>query len=237
MIGLKEDVSKRKMYIQMIKYYPHFTTSISEINSQPTIIVHSLCGCNLHCYKCCNYKDIVQYSGKEYWTIEDICDRINKFKDIYNFIVFSGGEFLLNSIEDIRHDLLKIQQICSLPIIVYTNGFFLEKVKTIIDLISGWHLDLKLPYHLLNLTNEEDKQLIIKTLGKTITEEQLQQLCQAVIYNIQSNKGINQIRSVRYPFLSNSAFEENQLWIEQLNKQYNQNVPYEVHSFIDIGKE
>ena len=218
----------------MIKFYPHLTTSISEINKKPTIILHSICGCNLRCYQCCNYKDIVQYNQEVYWTIDDICSAIKKCKGIYEYIVFSGGEFLLNSYEDIRQTIKRIREICDLPIILYTNGILKEKLQNLGAESDGIHMDWKLPFQLIDPNDKECCELMEFAIGRNLDKNEICDLIDNLQYVIQTDKGLSQIRSVEYPFLNASSFEANAKYIEELNSKFGKNTIYEIHKFIPI---
>ena len=55
-------------------------------------------------------------------------------------------------------------------------------------------------------------------------------------YTVKFDKGLNQIRSVKYPFLDNDVFEDNKKYIEELNIKYKKNVPYKINEYIEKGE-
>jgi hypothetical protein len=75
-------------------------------------------------------------------------------------------------------------------------------------------------------------------MGITVTNLSLfDKLLDALEFTIAYDKGYNRIRSVRYPFISESAFEENFRYIYELNRRYGKNVPYDVNPFIYTDKQ
>jgi len=216
----------------MIKYYPHLQFTLAEIPDKSVLLIHALTGCMFHCYKCINYDEIVLNSKKDYYTMNQVSEIICKHENIIDIIVLSGGEFLSASMEDLIKDLSIIKNVCSVPIIVYTTGVYFEKMRALYDLyfVDGYHVDLKLPYHLLG---KDDDELIRFTLGKSLNKDELNQMKQAIEWTVEVDTGMNQIRSVKYPFLDESAFNECRNWIEELNKKYHKQTPYEVHKFFD----
>ena len=89
-------------------------------------------------------------------------------------------------------------------------------------------MDLKLPYDLID---ESDSDLMLHTLGKKLNREERANLLNSIELVVKSDKGFSQIRSVKYPFLDESAFFECNRYIKELNDKYKKNTPYEVHPF------
>lgn len=216
----------------MIKYYSNIILSLSEIEQHPVLLIHGLTGCPFHCFHCFNYDELIAHPPKEHETIEGVLATIKREEKLFDYIVFSGGEFLLAPLDALRHDLQLVRSQSDKPIIIYTTGFELDKMKTLFleGLVDGYHVDMKLPYHLLN---EDDFDLIELTMGITVTNLSLfDRLLEAIEFTVAYDKGYNKIRSVRYPFISPSAFEENYRYIYLLNRKYGKNVPYDVNPFI-----
>ncbi|MFA6801263.1 MAG: 4Fe-4S cluster-binding domain-containing protein [Acholeplasmataceae bacterium] len=216
----------------MIKYYKKLILSLSEIQGHPSLLIHGLTGCMFHCYECFNYDELVVKKHDEYYLIDDVIEYIVRQKDLFEYILFSGGEFMLASLEDLEEDLSKIKAISDKKIIVYTTGVELHKMKVLTEkkLIDGFHIDMKLPYHLLTL---DDLDLIELTMGIKIKDLTLiEKLIESLHFVVKNDQGISQIRSVKYPFLDESAFIECKSFIMSLNDLYNKNIPYEAHTFI-----
>ena len=216
----------------MIKYYKNLLLTLGEIKGHPALLVHALTGCSFRCFHCFNFKELIEKSHDEFYLIGDVIKYVVRQKDLYEYIVFSGGEFLNAAIDDLRSDLKQVRKVSDKPIIVYTNGTNHDKMKTLFeeDLVDGFHIDMKLPYHLLN---EDDFDLVRLTIGLRLDNLNLfTRLLQAISYAVETDCGYSKVRSVRYPFLSDSAFEENRAYIASLNAKFNKAVPYEVNDFI-----
>lgn len=235
MIGIKEE-DLRSLIYKMIKYYDKFITSIGEINNSPTLLIHSLCGCNLKCCDCFNYEELVIKKHDNFYNINDIIYHLKLNAYLYDYIILSGGEFLINDLNDIIKDIKQIKKITSSPIIIYTNGTFPLKIKKLLksNIIDGIHTDMKLPFQYLQYNT--DKEIILKTLGINISQKIINNILLSLEYTIQFDKGLNQVRSVKYPFLDKSVFEDNKLYIQELNLKYKKNVPYKVNEFIKKGE-
>ena len=220
----------------MIKYYNKFITSVSEINNSPTLLIHSLCGCNLKCYNCINYDELIIKKHKNYHNINQVIELLKLNAFLYEYIVISGGEYLINDVEEILSDIKQIKNIINSPLILYTNGTFPLKIQKILqwNIVDGIHTDMKLPYQYLK--HEIDKDIIFKTLGVNISRKIIKNMLLSLQYTVKFDKGLNQIRSVKYPFLDNDVFEDNKKYIEELNIKYKKNVPYKINEYIEKGE-
>jgi len=220
----------------VIKYYNKFITSVSEINNSPTLLIHSLCGCNLKCYNCINYDELIIKKHKNYHNINQVIELLKLNAFLYEYIVISGGEYLINDVEEILSDIKQIKNIIKSPLILYTNGTFPLKIQKILqwNIVDGIHTDMKLPYQYLK--HEIDKDIIFKTLGVNISRKIIKNMLLSLQYTVKFDKGLNQIRSVKYPFLDNDVFEDNKKYIEELNIKYKKNVPYKINEYIEKGE-
>lgn len=216
----------------MIKYFDKLLLSLSEIENHPILLVHALCGCQLRCFHCLNRNELIEKYHEHYYTIRDVIDYAQKQNLLFDYIVFSGGEFLLSSLDDLISDLTILRNEVKKPVIVYTNGIAYEKVVELHQrgLVDGFHVDMKLPFHLLT---SEDFDLAELTLGIPLRDMSIpQRILQTLEYIISVDQGFNRIRSVRYPFLGPEAFSENRRWVENMNQKYGKHVPYDVNSFV-----
>ncbi len=216
----------------MIKYYKNLLLTLSEIEGHPSLLVHALTGCSFRCFHCFNVKELIDKEHDEYYLINDVIKYVVRQKDLFEYIVFSGGEFLNAPLQDLTSDLEQVRKASDKPIIIYTNGTNYDKMKVLSErgLVDGYHIDMKLPYHLLN---EEDFDLAELTLGVRLSDLSLfKKLLRSIVFTIKSDCGYNKVRSVKYPFLSESAFEQNRVYIDSLNEKYEKAVPYEVNDFI-----
>jgi len=158
-----------------------------------------------------------------------IKEQIRLNERLVDAIIISGGEFLINEITDIENFLCDIKN----KIIINTNGSYPDKMEYLISkgLVDGFHTDMKLPYHLLDC--HCDKDLIELIVGRYLSESEISRFISSLEITVKTDKGYNQIRSVKYPFMDDSAFNENRRFIDGLNKKYNKNTPYYINDFIE----
>lgn len=216
----------------MIKYYPKLILTFNEIKNSPSLIIHGLTGCMFHCFHCFNYDELVKTDHPDAYEIEDVISYIQKQENLFENIIFSGGEFLLAPLESLIGDLRQIKAITDKPVIIYTTGIDPVKVKKLFELglVQGYHTDMKLPYHLLT---DDDYELIKLTLGIRVHSlDVIHKMLESIHFIIENDLGYSQIRSVKYPFLDESAFHECKCYIQKLNDKYNKNIPYYVNRFI-----
>lgn len=218
----------------MIRYYPHVQITLAEVPGKTVILIHGLTGCMFRCYKCFNYDEIIIKKHPDALFIDEVIRIIQQHENIIEMIVFSGGEFLQAPIENLILDLKKVRDVSIKPIVIYTTGYYGEKMRILWEqgMVDGFHVDLKLPYHLLTT---QDDDVITQTIGRSLCQIEIDQMVETVEWTIQNDKGFNQIRSVKYPFLHSSAFQECQIWIDLLNKKYHKDTPYEIHRFISLN--
>lgn len=230
MIGLNVGASMKAT--PMIRYYKNLLLTLSEIPGHPALLVHALTGCSFHCFHCFNYQELIIGKHEQSYSIDDVINYVVRQKDLFDYIIFSGGEFLNATLDDLIHDLTAVKEVSDKPIIVYTNGTNHNKMNKLNDLklVDGFHIDMKLPYHLLG---EEDNDLIELTLGIKVQDLSLfPKLLKSIDFVVKNDNGYSKVRSVKYPFLSESAFEENRRYIDKLNRKYNKVVPYETNDFV-----
>ncbi|MCX5775522.1 MAG: radical SAM protein [Firmicutes bacterium] len=216
----------------MIKYYDKLILSLTEVDAHPSFLIHGLTGCKFHCYHCFNYDELIVKPHPDFYTVEDVIGYIQKQGDLFEYLLFSGGEFLLAPLDSLISDLGKIRKASPKPIIIYTTGIELEKMKKLseLKLVDGYHIDMKLPYHLLT---DEDFDLIELTMGIKVKDlSLLNSLTKAIEFVVQHDAGYSRVRSVKYPFLGESAFEECREFIHELNEKYHKHVPYDANQFI-----
>ena len=207
---------------------------MSEIAGRRALIVHALTGCNLNCYQCLN-RDMLHEPGIVSYSIDDVTKYIELNKDLVDCVVLSGDEYLQGDIRDVESDLREIRSLLPLGgiIIIYTNGTHPNEMVWLMDmgLVDGFHVDMKLPYHLL-LPDKEDGELVKEVLGVKYSPEMITDMLNAIHYAVSYDKGFNQIRSVKYPLLPESAFEVCESYIRYLRRIYKKSTPYEVHPFV-----
>ena len=215
----------------MIKFSKNIIRSFIDLPDKISLVIHSI-GCNLNCYQCFNYEALV-HNPLDICNEQYILDQIKLNGYLVDAIIISGGEFLLNDIDEIILFLKKLKEIFNGLIIINTNGTSPNKIQELINInwVDGFHTDMKLPYHLLNI--KKDSELIKVIVGKELTINKINNILQSLKLTVQCDKGYSQIRSVKYPFLHPNTFKENQKYIDRLNEKYNKQTPYYINMFVE----
>lgn len=159
-------------------------------------------GCNLHCYKCHVYswlnEDIPRARvADESWVL----DKIKEGKDYADCIIFSGGEFLLNNIEDISDFLIRVRDVFPGKIIVNTNGTLPEKMEETSSLVDGFYLDVKAPFWALNGYDEVDRAYFKLIYGIEYSPELILKLKRSLVFLSNREKEYDRTRTVKYPIM------------------------------------
>lgn len=214
----------------MIKFSKNIIRSFIDLPNKSSMMIHSI-GCNLKCYQCFNYEALV-HNPLDICDEEYILNQIELNGFLFDAIIISGGEFLMNDIDNIITFIKNVRKVFQKIIIINTNGTFPDKIKSLykLDIIDGFHTDMKLPYHLLN--TDEDDELIKEIIGKTLSITDIGNILLSIENTVKYDKGYSQIRSVKYPMLDDSAFKENKTLIKNLNIKYSKNVKYIVNEFV-----
>lgn len=197
-----------------------------------TLLIHSLSGCPLKCFGCHNYDEIIANTPKEYKTTDDLYEYLDRTGFLFDAVMFSGGEFLINPMDDVRELLLEVRSRFDGIIIVTTSGVYYDKLQALYDegLADGIHIDMKLPYHMLDV--ESDKQIYKDIMGITPNKKMVENLLNSVDAVIRHGSPLDQVRTVKYPLLDDAFFEEIQSYVDARKAYYNSEVPYFLNQFI-----
>ncbi|WP_339060168.1 4Fe-4S cluster-binding domain-containing protein [Tepidibacillus marianensis] len=221
-----------------MKFYKHFIRSFNDLPDHHALLIHSLVGCNFQCFGCHNYeKLVVKKEFQPYYLSKDIISHLRLNGYFFDTLIFNGGEFLLENINEIIDFLHRVRDEFEGIIIINTNGSFPEKIEQLIklNLVDGIHIDMKLPYHLLDLN--EDQEIYEKILGFKPTKTFIERLISSIHIVIKHNSPYSQIRTVKYPILSDQFFQENKYLVENLNQEYGSNIPYYINEFLDVTQD
>ncbi|WP_231735414.1 4Fe-4S cluster-binding domain-containing protein [Gracilibacillus massiliensis] len=215
-----------------MKLYNNFIRTFSDLPNHTTLLVHSLSGCPLHCYGCLNYDEIIANTPKDYKTTEDLYDYLIKSGYLFDAVMFSGGEFLINPFNEIRELLQNAKEIFAGKIIVTTSGIYFRKVRALYDenLVDGIHIDMKLPYHILDV--KEDAKIYQDIMGITPNKKLVEELIASVDAVIEHNTLFDQVRTVKYPLLDEAFFQEIEHFIEKRKVYHQSIVPYFLNEFV-----
>ncbi|MDY0395101.1 hypothetical protein RWE15_12555 [Virgibacillus halophilus] len=155
-----------------------------------------------------------------------------KAVSFFDAIMFSGGEFLISPLDEICELLQKVRRIFTGKIIITTSGIYQKKIEKVYsgNLTDGVHIDMKLPYHVLDVV--EDKQIYQDIMGITPTKKMVDNLLCSVEMVIAHNSILDQVRTVKYPILGDAFFEEIRRYVDELKARYQSNVPYFLNEFL-----
>lgn len=213
-----------------MRFYKNFIRSFRDLPNYHSLLIHSLAGCNFKCIGCHNYKELIENKdNQDYFEESDILAQLKLNGYLFDSIIFSGGEFLLEDLDSISQLLGDIRKIFDGIIIINTNGAFPNKIAHLLNeqLVDGFHIDMKLPYHLLVV--EEDKDIYQTILGIIPTQDFIEKLLLSIKFTIKNNSPYSQVRTVKYPMLSQEYFTEIEKYISKLRRKYNSNVPYRLN--------
>lgn len=234
MTGLDENVwlvkcSRRSF---AIKFYNNFIRTFTDLPDHTTLLIHSLSGCPLKCFGCHNYDEIIANTPEEYKTIDDLYEYLELSGFLFDAIMFSGGEFLINSMKEIRELLIEVRAQFDGVIIVTTSGMYFDKLQALYDehLVDGVHIDMKLPYHMLDVV--DDAHIYQDIMGIKPSKKMVENLLNSVDAVIAHNSELDQVRTVRYPLLDDTFFTEIKMYIDAQKIHYNSIVPYFLNDFI-----
>lgn len=221
----------------MIKFYNKIINSTVEMNGSPSMVIHSLNGCNLKCYKCHNYKELIEKNHDDFYCADDILDIIVSSGYMFDFIIFSGGEFLINNIDDIKSFLFNVRSVYDGEIIINTNGSFPEKIKTLIDLnlVDAFHLDLKISPIEKEWIHLESQVLGINKLE--FINKYRRNLKESLSYIMEQNSNYSMIRTVNYPIINQEYLEDIYKDYILIKEEFNSKVKYQLNDFYEINED
>ncbi len=215
-----------------VKFYNNFIRTFTDLPNHTTLLIHSLSGCPLKCFGCHNYDEIIANTPKEYKTTDDLYEYLRLSGFLFDAIMFSGGEFLINPMKDIRALLLEVRARFDGVIIVTTSGMYFDKVRMLYDekLVDGIHIDMKLPYHTLDVV--EDADIYHDIMGIRPNVKMVDNLILSVDAVIAHNSELDQVRTVRYPLLDDAFFEQIKAYVDSRKAHHNSEVSYFLNDFI-----
>lgn len=218
----------------MMKFYDNFIRTFNDVPNHTTLLVHSLSGCPLQCFGCHNYDEIVANTPKEYKTRDDLLSYVNKSGFLFDAIMFSGGEFLIDDIQKVLDILIQTREVFPGKIIVTTSGMYPNKIQALYEdgLVDGIHIDMKLPYHALDV--QADQAIFQDIMGIKPSDKMVQNLLTSIDKVIAHNAAVDQVRTVKYPILDEFFFTEIQQYIDARKTHYNSDVPYYLNDFLHV---
>lgn len=219
---------------QMLTFYPRFVRTFHDLPGYVSLLIHSWNGCNLRCFGCHNYEELIATKPDDYLTTQQVIDRIDGIDDLFDAVLFSGGEFLINGILEIEDFLRQVRSIYGGKLIIFTNGTYPRKLQRILasNLIDGVHVDMKLPFHCLD--PEYDRELFETLIGTIPSIQFCEDILESVEIVIRHNSPLSQVRTVRYPILSDEYFEQIQTYVNGLQTKFDSIVPYYLNPYHSV---
>ncbi|WP_314001630.1 radical SAM protein [uncultured Paenibacillus sp.] len=216
---------------RMLAFYPRFIRTFDDLPGHVSLLIHAWNGCNMRCYGCHNHDELIAKKPDGHLTAEQVIERLGECNDMFDAVLFSGGEFMMNEASEISHFLNRVRKIFKGKIIVFTNGTFPRKLQRMLadNLVDGVHIDMKLPYHCLD--PEDDRELFEAIIGTVPTKRCCRDILESVETVIRHNSRLSQVRTVRYPLLSDEYFERIQEYVNGLKTKYDSVVPYFLNPF------
>lgn len=211
----------------MLAFYPRFIRTFVDLPGHTSLLIHAWNGCNMHCFGCHNYEELIS-AGPDgsHLNAEQVVRRLADCGGLFDAVLLSGGEFLMNERAEVERFLVQVREVFAGKIVVFTNGSYPRKLQRLLDsgLIDGAHIDMKLPYH--RLDPALDREVYEAVIGIAPPARFVQDMLEAVETVIRHNSMVSQVRTVRYPLLSDEYFEQIRLFVEALKIKHNSGVPY-----------
>ncbi|MFC4597984.1 radical SAM protein [Cohnella hongkongensis] len=211
----------------MLAFYPRFIRTFDDLPKRVSLLIHSWNGCNMRCVGCHNYDDLIAAAPDgSRLTADQAIERIRGSAGLFDALLISGGEFLMNNASEIVDFLRQVREAFDGSVIVYTNGAFPRKLRLLLDgkLVDGVHIDMKLPYHCLD--PEEDADVYEAIIGTVPSRRLCLDMLESIEAVIRHNSAVSQVRTVRYPLLSDEYFALIRGFVDELNARHNSCVPY-----------
>lgn len=216
----------------MLTFYPRFIRTFDDLPGHVSLLVHSWNGCNMRCFGCHNYDELIAAKPDDRrLTAAQVIGRLAAGGDLFDAVLLSGGEFLLNDIAGIERFLQRVREVFQGKVVVFTNGTFPRKLRLLLDsgLIDGVHIDMKLPFHCLD--PELDRDVYEAIIGTVPSRRYCEDILESVELVIRHNSGVSQVRTVRYPVLSDEYFEQIRQYVENLKSRHHSRVPYDLNPY------
>lgn len=211
---------------RMLIFHPRFIRTFDDLPGHLSLLIHAWNGCNMRCYGCHNDAELIAKKPDGHLTTEQVLDRLIGCDRMFDAVLFSGGEFLVNEGSEMELFLKKVRAIFNGKIIIFTNGTFPRKMQNMLanDLIDGVHIDMKLPFHCMD--PRDDPEVFEAIIGVVPSKRFCLDILESVEIVIRHNSRLSQVRTVRYPLLGDEYFEQILAYVNDLKTKYNSNVPY-----------
>ncbi|THF83325.1 radical SAM protein [Cohnella fermenti] len=216
----------------MLAFYPRFVRTFDDLPGHVSLLIHSWSGCNMRCLGCHNYDELIaaKPDGRQL-SAAQVIERLSDGCGLFDALLLSGGEFLMNGLAEIEDFLRRARERFDGPVVVLTNGSYPRKLRRLLDngLLDGALIDMKLPFH--QLDPQEDRDIYEAIIGIVPSERRRRDLLESVEAVIRHNSKLSQVRTVRYPLLSDEYFEQIRVFVDTMNRRHGSSVPCFLNPF------
>lgn len=198
-------------------------TTYTDVKGKCSLIFFTY-GCNLHCFECHVYAElnvptVTIIPADTSWVL----DKIKEGEGFVDCVIFSGGEFLINDVDEIEKFLIEVKEIFSGKIIINTNGTFPKKMDRLSYLIDGFYLDVKAPFWLLNGYNVVDSAYFKLIYGVDYSPELILNLKKSLLFLSSRKSEYDRTRTVKYPIMPDCMFSDIEKAMKRLNLEHDFN--------------
>lgn len=210
----------------MLAFYPRFIRTFDDLPDYASLLIHAWNGCNMRCLGCHNYDELIATKPDGHLSAGQVIDRIKDCRDLFDAVLLSGGEFLISDEDEIASFLSHLRKMFKGKIIIFTNGTYPRKLRRLLvdHLVDGVHIDMKLPFHCLDPARDRD--VFEAIIGVAPSKRTCLDILESVETIIRHNSSVSQVRTVRYPLLSDEYFEQIRSYVDGLKIKHNSDVPY-----------
>ncbi|WMU08146.1 hypothetical protein vBCtySFA70_00042 [Clostridium phage vB_CtyS-FA70] len=215
---------KRKA--QKIRFSKDSLTTYTDVKGKSSLMFFSY-GCNLHCYGCHVYNKLNKEVPNNSIGTEEVLKEIGQAEGLAEAVIFSGGEFLIYSAEEIEDFLIEVKKIFSGLIIVNTNGTYPAKMKQISYLVDGFYMDIKAPFWGMRSYNYLETSLFRGIYGVDYSEELVARMSESMLILAHRGKEYDRTRTVDYPILPQLELEDIIVTTENIG------IPHDVNDYVE----
>ena len=218
-----------------MKILNDFVLTYTDIKGECSLLIHVDSGCNLHCYECYNYEELIENKDKLNWaTKERLFNFLDRNIHMYDYILISGGEPTLLGRSLIKL-CIELKDRYQTLIALNTNGTNPDVIKELIELevLDRIYMDLKIPIY--NYNFKKYNNLSYKILGVPLTEKLFKKM-ERTLHILYQSKTYFELRTVKYPFLKPNMLKKYRDTVKRFNALYGKKITYEFNDFIHINK-
>lgn len=216
----------------MLAFHPRFVRTFDDLPGRLSLLIHAWNGCNMRCLGCHNHEELIAArADASHLNAEQTLVRIAAANTLFDAVLLSGGEFLIGAMAEIEPFLEQVRGVFDGCVVIYSNGTYPGKLERLLarGLVDGVHLDVKLPYHLLDPSAESD--LYEAILGTVPSERMRRSLLASIELVIAHDSPVSRVRTVRYPLLSDEYFETIASLVLDLKHKHRSSVPYDLNPY------